>query len=125
MCRFWQLLEEDKDDAGFVDFCSLRMSVSTACSSHCEVMSTQVQFLLVEIAPGDSSRSCHKYHFCRDKGFVVTIFLSRQKFCHDKYLLLQARVCRDKGFVMTSILLLRQTHVCCDKSKLVMMKLLS
>ena len=56
--------------------------------------------------------SCLKYHFCRDKGFVVTnMCLLRQntssvmtKVCLPR----QTCVCRDKHFVATSILLSRQ-----------------
>ena len=58
--------------------------------------------------------SCHKYHFCRDKGFVPQIFvatntcLSRQAYlCCDKRRVLsrQIHVCRDKSFDATKIIL--------------------
>ena len=47
--------------------------------------------------------SCHKYHFCRDKSFVMTkLCLSGQRFCRNKH-----------AFVTT------KDVFCCDKSKLV------
>ena len=53
-------------------------------------------------------RSCNKYHFGRDKTFVMI------KTC----LWWQTCVCRDKDFVMTSLLLSLQTRVCCNESML-------
>ena len=54
---------------------------------------------------------CHKYHFCRDKAFVASnAFLSQQNSQ-------QTHVRRDKGFVVTSLLSLRQTPVCRDKTR--------
>ena len=58
-------------------------------------------------------RSCHRYHFCCDKSFVVTnTCLSPQTHvCGNKTRLLQQQkyACCDKFF-------LRQDYVCCDKS---------
>ena len=51
--------------------------------------------------------SWHKYHFCRDKGFVATnIFRNKQTFVATKLLLQQNYVCLDK--FASSILLSRQ-----------------
>ena len=87
--------------------------------------------------------NCHKYNFCCDKHLFVatnmclshqnTFFfvtnvvlqqkfcrnkhiLSGQNFCHYKYLARQMEFCHSKSFVTTSLLLSRQTCVCCDKS---------
>ena len=81
--------------------------------------------------------SCHKYHFCRNKGFVTTntclcvchdnhmfVCLSQQKYaCRNKpfvatnIFLSWQQFCHDKhNFVMTSLLLSWQTHVCHDKT---------
>ena len=58
--------------------------------------------------------SCQKYHFCRDKGFVVTnTCLSWQKYA-TKLLSWQ------NIFVVTSILLSQQNLFCHNKSMLVM-----
>ena len=76
--------------------------------------------------------SCHKYHFCCNKSFVMTLCLSWLKkkstnICHNKHNLVmtkglwwQAYFCHDKHvFVMTN-------HAfCCDKSMLVATKVLS
>ena len=81
-----------------------------------------------------SCRSCHKYHFCcdkyvfvgtnmylttkhvfcRDKSMVATI-LSQQKYVATKVSLLQAYFCHNKRHV-----LLWQTRVCCDMTKLIL-----
>ena len=60
------------------------------------------------------SRSCHNYHFCQDKSFIVT------NICHDKCVFVMTKVlsqqayfCRDKRHVLS-----QQTHVCHDKISL-------
>ena len=71
--------------------------------------------------------SCHKYHFCQDKSFVAKNTclswqqkkrllivmtkecLSRQNFCHDKYIYVTTNICCDKHTFVT------QTYVCHDK----------
>ena len=71
--------------------------------------------------------SCHKYHFCRDKTFVVTntclwqTFLvtktSRQTFCLDKLTFVATNTCllrQNISFVSTKACLLRQ-NFCRDK----------
>ena len=74
---------------------------------------------------------CHKYHFCRDKSFVVncqgmaTKVLWRQtRVCGDKIRLLsrQKYACCDKTFVVTKLCLSRQTYFCCDKHNFVATK---
>ena len=52
--------------------------------------------------------SCHKYHFCRDKSFVV---------CREKHVFVKTKhvFCRDKSMLVTTKRLSRQTRVCCDK----------
>ena len=90
--------------------------------------------------------SCHKYHFCCNKSFVMThtFVMTKHVFSLDKSMLVvtklcsfrQNYVCCDKRFVitntfvttsillswektcfvMTNMRLLRQTHVFCDKA---------
>ena len=49
--------------------------------------------------------SCHKYHFCRDKSFVVTN--TGHVFCHNKNMLVATKLClsQQNVFGTTSILL--------------------
>ena len=81
---------------------------------------------------------CDKHIFCRDKSmlvvtkklsrkislsrqniFVSTKLLSRQIFVATNIIFVLLKFCCDKHtFVATSILLLRQTRVCCDKTRL-------
>ena len=56
-------------------------------------------------------RTCHKYHFCRNKVLFVT---TKQVFCHDqkkKLLSRQNYVCRVKHIFVTTKLLLQQIFV--------------
>ena len=63
--------------------------------------------------------SCHKYHFCRNKFFVVTnMCISRQtRVCHDKtHLSLRQKYAgRDKTFVATKACFVT-TNICHEKS---------
>ena len=86
-------------------------------------------------------RSCHKYHFCHDKRFVMTnMCLSRQIcVCRNKHVFVATKYvfCRDRSFVATKVCLSRQNfcrnkHVslatkifCRDKHNFVATKLLS
>ena len=60
-------------------------------------------------------RSCHKYHFCGDKSFVVAndehmFVVTKHVFCHDRRCVLsqQTHVCYDKHEFVTTKVLLRQ-----------------
>ena len=60
-----------------------------------------------------TGRSCHKYHFCHAKTFVMTnmCLLQQTHVCYDKTRLLsrQKYACRDKHvFVVANIILSRQ-----------------
>ena len=64
-----------------------------------------------------TGRSCHKDHFCRDKGFVTNVCFSRQnsafvatKICLSR----QNYACRDRTFVATNTYSSRQ-NFCLDK----------
>ena len=63
----------------------------------------------------DACRSCHKYHFCRDKTRV----LSRQKHaCRNKHNFVATKLClsrQNPSFVATKVCLSRQIRVCRDK----------
>ena len=82
-----------------------------------------------------TGRSCHKYHFCRDKSFChfccgkhvccdKTRLLSQQKYaCCDKrtFVTTKDMFCRD-SFIMTKLclsqqVLLWQKYVCCNKRR--------
>ena len=64
-----------------------------------------------------TGRSCHKYHFCHAKTFVMT------NMC----LLQQTHVCYDKtrSFVTTKVCLSRQTRVCRGKHNFVTTKVMA
>ena len=64
--------------------------------------------------------SCHKYNFCGNKHVFV---MTKHSFCRDKRYACHDKTyfCHDKrqrNFVTTSLLLLRQAHVCQDKTRL-------
>ena len=54
----------------------------------------QLQFFII-------GGNCHKYHFCRDKGFVAASILLYLR----RVLSQQTRVCRDKPFVAIKMIL--------------------
>ena len=63
-------------------------------------------------------RSCHKYHFCRDKSLLLqTRLLSGQKYaCRYKTFFATNTLSRQKYFVATNIILSRQKYACRDKT---------
>ena len=81
-------------------------------------------------------KPCHKYHFCRDKSFVVTnmhsswqntsfvatkVCLSRQtRVCHDRYLCCNKILSWQKYFVMTNNSVTKK--FCCSKHTFVVTK---
>ena len=79
-----------------------------------------------------TGRSCHKYHFCRDKTSVTTnICRDKHNFVAEKVLSRQACFCRDKhAFVAINTCLLRQISVatqdafCRDKHVFVATKMI-
>ena len=81
----------------------------------CCIKSIAVCFLLCLyccICIISSGWSCHKYHFCCDKSSVVTnMCLVQQKSLSGQTIF----VVTNKSFVTTSILLLQQAYFCCDK----------
>ena len=61
-------------------------------------------FLATKVCLSIIGGSCHKYHFCRDKGLSP-------KDCRDKHVF-----CGDKSmFVATNVFLSRQAYFCRDK----------
>ena len=76
-----------------------------ACDTSSAGAATSIIFVVTSLAM--FVMSCHdKSILVMTKLFVATQLLSRQKFCLYKH------TCHDKRCV-----LLRQTHVCCDKHK--------
>ena len=68
-----------------------RRVLQTAISYCCDGLQRDLSGFQIYLCPtGIIDRSCHKYHFCRAKGFVTTnTCLSRQLcVCHDKTRLL-------------------------------------
>ena len=108
------------------------MSLSVCCGCRCGCMSLSVccGCRCGCIIGG----SCHKYHLCHDKSFVVTnvclswqnmsfdvtkVCLSWQNFCCDKKILLQQNICRDNFFFMSLRQIFVGTKICCDEHMLV------